>query len=92
MSPRIFVLVGSKSRNVPLYAFGHGLSYTTFEYERPKLNTEKLAWDGELVICSTVTNTGPVAGEEVVQLYLHDRVASRVRPVRELKGGVKKSV
>jgi len=72
--------------NVPLYAFGHGLSYTTFEYGVPELSAAKLAWDDELVIRTTITNAGAVAGEEVVQLYVHDRVASRVRPVRELKG------
>jgi len=44
-----------------------------------------LAWDGELVIRTTLRNTSAVTGEEVVQLYVHDRVASRVRPVRELK-------
>ncbi|MCD9088451.1 glycoside hydrolase family 3 N-terminal domain-containing protein [Stenotrophomonas sp. SY1] len=71
--------------NAPLYAFGHGLAYTTFAYGAPQLSAAQLDWDGELLITTTVTNTGAVAGEEVVQLYVHDRVASRVRPVRELK-------
>ncbi len=71
--------------NVPLYAFGHGLGYTTFAYGAPRLSAPQLDWDGELVVTTTVTNTGAVAAEEVVQLYVHDRVASRVRPVRELK-------
>ncbi|WP_427853114.1 glycoside hydrolase family 3 N-terminal domain-containing protein [Stenotrophomonas acidaminiphila] len=71
--------------NAPLYAFGHGLGYTTFAYGAPRLSAPQLDWDGELVVTTTVTNTGAVAAEEVVQLYVHDRVASRVRPVRELK-------
>jgi beta-glucosidase len=45
-----------------------------------------LPWNGELIVTSRITNTGKVAGEEVVQLYIHDRVASITRPVRELKG------
>ncbi|WP_282272605.1 beta-glucosidase BglX [Stenotrophomonas sp. PS02298] len=71
--------------NTALYAFGHGIGYARFEYEAPRLSTPQLAWDGELVIRTTLRNTSAVAGEEVVQLYVHDRVASRVRPVRELK-------
>ncbi|MGH8055109.1 MAG: beta-glucosidase BglX [Stenotrophomonas sp.] len=71
--------------NAPAYAFGHGLTYTTFAYDVPRVSTPQMDWNGELVISTTVTNTGTVAGEEVVQLYVHDRVASRVRPVRELK-------
>ncbi|MEQ7329124.1 glycoside hydrolase family 3 N-terminal domain-containing protein [Xanthomonas campestris pv. campestris] len=72
--------------NEPLYPFGHGLSYTTFAYAAPQLSTTQLGWEQTLTITTRVTNTGTVAGEEVVQLYVHDRVASRVRPVRELKG------
>ncbi len=75
--------------NAPLYAFGHGLTYTTFAYGPPQLGTTQLEWDGELEITVTLTNTGAMAGEEVVQLYVHDRVASRVRPVRELKAFTK---
>ncbi len=71
--------------NGPLYAFGHGLGYTTFAYGAPRLSAPQLDWDGELVVTTTVTNTGTMAAEEVVQLYVHDCVASRVRPVRELK-------
>ncbi|MBJ7515387.1 MAG: glycoside hydrolase family 3 C-terminal domain-containing protein, partial [Stenotrophomonas sp.] len=71
--------------NEPLYAFGHGISYTSFAYGVPQLSSAKLGWDDTLTITTTLTNTGSVAGEEVVQLYIHDRVASRVRPVRELK-------
>jgi len=75
--------------NAPLYAFGHGLGYAGFAYGVPRLGTQRLGWDDELVVSTTVTNTGAVAGEEVVQLYVHDRVASRVRPVRELKAFAK---
>jgi len=75
--------------NAPLYPFGHGLGYTTFAYGAPRLSAPQLDWDGELVVTTTVTNTGAVAAEEVVQLYVHDRVASRVRPLRELKAFAK---
>ena len=71
--------------NEPLYPFGHGIGYTTFAYGVPQLSTAQLGWDDTLTITTVLTNTGRVAGEEVVQLYIHDRVASRVRPVRELK-------
>jgi len=67
-----------------LYPFGHGLSYTSFEYSLPQVKST-VGWNETIVVSATVTNTGKVAGEEVVQLYVHDRVASRVRPVRELK-------
>lgn len=72
--------------HLPLYAFGHGLSYTRFDYSAPVFNDAKLAWHGSLTVRATITNSGGCAGEEVVQLYVHDRVASRVRPIRELKG------
>lgn len=71
--------------NAALYPFGHGLGYSTFAYGTPRLSTARLDWDATLAVTVTVTNTGKRAGEEVVQLYVHDRVASRVRPVRELK-------
>jgi len=67
-----------------LYPFGHGLSYTTFAYDAPRVQAT-VGWDETIVVTATVTNTGALPGEEVVQLYIHDRVASRVRPVRELK-------
>ncbi|HEY4292603.1 glycoside hydrolase family 3 N-terminal domain-containing protein [Luteibacter sp.] len=67
-----------------LYPFGHGIGYTRFAYGVPVVK-ESLGWGETIVVTATVTNTGDVAGEEVVQLYIHDRVASRVRPVRELK-------
>jgi beta-glucosidase len=67
-----------------LYPFGHGLSYASFGYDAPRVKA-RVRWDETIVVSATVTNTGDVTGEEVVQLYIHDRVASRVRPVRELK-------
>ncbi len=69
--------------NDPLYPFGYGLSYTIFAYSNLQIDDS----DSENIKVSvTVTNTGSVAGEEVAQLYIHDRAASVVRPVKELKG------
>ena len=73
------------SPNDPLYPFGYGLSYTTFEYSDIKLSKTKLKGDEKLTTGITLTNTGKVAGEEVVQLYIQDPVASISRPVKELK-------
>ncbi|HSL42472.1 MAG TPA: glycoside hydrolase family 3 N-terminal domain-containing protein [Anaerolineales bacterium] len=70
----------------PLYSFGHGLSYTSFEYKDLCIGKAE-ATAGETVDVSVnVTNTGPVAGDEVVQLYSRDEYASTPRPVKELKG------
>ncbi len=69
----------------PLYPFGHGLSYTSFDYGATTLSATTLGWDDTLTVSATLRNTGDRAGEEVVQLYIHDRVGSRVRPMRELK-------
>ena len=71
--------------NSPRYVFGYGLSYTSFQYGAVQLNTNTLSKDQKLQAKITVTNTGKYAGEEVVQLYMQDVVASIVRPVRELK-------
>ena len=68
-----------------LYPFGFGLSYTTFEYGDLKLSSEEMEENGEITANIKVTNTGKVAGKEVVQLYLRDIVASTTRPVKELK-------
>jgi len=65
-------------RNDPLYPFGYGLSYTAFEYSDIRLNGRTAT--------VTVTNTGNYDGDEIVQLYIHDQVASITRPVKELKG------
>ena len=71
--------------NSPRYVFGYGLSYTSFQYGAVQLSTNTLSTDQKLQAKITVTNTGKYAGEEVVQLYVQDVVASIVRPVRELK-------
>jgi beta-glucosidase len=67
----------------PLYPFGYGLSYTTFEYSNMQM-PEKLDKDNALKVTVTVKNTGKVAGDEVVQLYMHDEIASVGRPLKEL--------
>jgi beta-glucosidase len=72
--------------NEALYPFGHGLSYSEFEYEPVQLSATTLAWDGSITVSTRITNTSERAGEEVAQLYIRDRVASMTRPVRELKG------
>lgn len=69
----------------PLYPFGFGLSYTTFEYSDMNLSSGTMTENNELTITATIKNTGDVAGTEVVQLYTRDLVASYTRPVRELK-------
>jgi beta-glucosidase len=72
--------------NDPLYPFGYGLSYTSFEYGDIKLSKQALKGDETLTVSVILTNTGKYAGEEVVQLYIRDPVASISRPVKELKG------
>lgn len=71
--------------NDPLYPFGYGLSYTTFDYSDITLSKKQLKGDEKLTATVSVTNTGKIAGEEVVQLYIQDPVASISRPVKELK-------
>jgi beta-glucosidase len=72
--------------NRPLFHFGYGLSYTTFAYSEPQLSAAEMKTNGSVEVSATVTNTGKVAGDEIVQLYLHQKVGSVTRPVRELKG------
>ncbi|MBS3807894.1 MAG: beta-glucosidase BglX [Bacteroidales bacterium] len=72
--------------NKPLYPFGYGLSYTTFEYAEPRLSQKEIGFDETLEVSVKVQNTGELAGEEVVQLYVRDMVGSVTRPVKELKG------
>jgi beta-glucosidase len=73
------------SPNDPLYPFGYGLSYTRFEYGDVKLSDTLLKGNDTLSVTVTLTNTGKLVGEEVVQLYIQDPVASISRPVKELK-------
>jgi beta-glucosidase len=70
----------------PLYPFGYGLSYTTFSVTNLRLSTPTVARNGRVVASVDVTNTGGRAGDDVVQLYLHDPVASITQPVRRLRG------
>jgi beta-glucosidase len=70
----------------PLFVFGHGLSYTTFEVSNLRLSASTVSKNGRLRASVTVTNTGSRKGDEVVQLYLHDPVASISQPVRRLRG------
>lgn len=69
----------------PLYPFGYGLSYTTFEYSNLKLSADRLAKHDELIVTFDLKNSGSCAGTEVVQLYVQDKVGSVTRPVKELK-------
>ena len=70
----------------PLFPFGHGLSYTSFKLDNVKVDPPKIGPAGRASVTVDVTNTGGRAGDEVVQLYVHDRVASVTRPVKELRG------
>ncbi|MDY0303859.1 MAG: glycoside hydrolase family 3 N-terminal domain-containing protein [Sphaerochaeta sp.] len=74
---------------VPLYPFGHGLSYTTFTYRDLSLDRDEVDTAGTVTLSLTVENSGERPGSEVVQLYSTDRLASIVRPVKELKGFAK---
>ncbi len=74
-----------KNKIKPLFAFGHGLSYTTFDYGKAVLSSKNMTEDGEIKISILVRNTGNVPGKEVVQLYIGDVKASVPRPVKELK-------
>jgi beta-glucosidase len=69
----------------PQYEFGYGLSYTNFEYSNLKLSGTKMKANEKITVSCTIANTGKYAGEEIVQLYLKDKVASVVRPVKELE-------
>ncbi len=73
-------------RNEPLYPFGYGLSYTTFDYSDVTLSSTRMQADGSLSASVTVKNTGRYDADEIVQLYIRDVVASISRPVKELKG------
>jgi len=70
----------------PLYPFGYGISYTTFSYSGLSLSSDRIARGETMKVSVDVTNTGVVTGDEVVQLYIHQRHGSAARPVRELKG------
>uniref|UniRef100_UPI0030DD0D6E fibronectin type III-like domain-contianing protein n=1 Tax=uncultured Salegentibacter sp. TaxID=259320 RepID=UPI0030DD0D6E len=69
----------------PQLPFGYGLSYTDFEYGETTASADELNKEGSITIATTVTNTGDYEGEEVVQLYIHDKVRSITPPMKELK-------
>lgn len=75
-----------QKKSKPLFAFGHGLSYTTFEYGKPVADAKTMSPDGKLTVKVTVKNTGSREGQEVVQLYIADKKFSLPRPLKELKG------
>ncbi len=70
----------------PLYPFGFGLSYTTFAITNLNVAAPQVKVGGSVAVTADLTNTGPVAGDEVVQLYIHQKAGSDSRPIRELKG------
>jgi beta-glucosidase len=70
----------------PLYSFGYGLSYTTFEYGDLAINKLKIKKDEKIKVSASITNTGKLEGEEIVQLYIRDLTSGVIRPVKELKG------
>ena len=70
----------------PLFPFGYGLSYTSFDISAPRLSAQTIKPDGSVDVSVDVKNTGSRAGDEVVQLYIHQQVSSVTRPVKELKG------
>ena len=72
--------------NAPLYPFGYGLSYTTFSLSSPHLSSTSVSANGPLTVSTNITNTGSVAGDDVVQLYLHENYTSILQPVEKLEG------
>ena len=70
----------------PLFPFGHGLSYTEFSYSNLKLSSKQITGSGKITVTATIKNIGKLAGDEVVQLYIHDVSPSLKRPIKELRG------
>ncbi|MDO5155284.1 MAG: glycoside hydrolase family 3 C-terminal domain-containing protein [Eubacteriales bacterium] len=75
-----------KKNMAVMFPFGHGLSYTTFEYSNLKVDQKDIKDNEKVTVCVDVTNTGKVAGKEVVQLYVADKESTAIRPLKELKG------
>ncbi|MEO1085992.1 MAG: glycoside hydrolase family 3 C-terminal domain-containing protein, partial [Acidobacteriota bacterium] len=84
--PLVFWSHYTDSPNTALFPFGHGLSYTRFEYGEPAISSPAMERGGDVRVSVTVTNTGERRGVEVVQLYIRDLVGTATRPVKELKG------
>ncbi|WP_167604904.1 glycoside hydrolase family 3 N-terminal domain-containing protein [Maribellus sediminis] len=83
--------LGFKSMHIdygvtPLLPFGFGLSYTEFKYENLKLSSGEMSKDGSITLSADIRNVGNFEAEEIVQLYVHDKVGSITRPIKELKG------
>jgi beta-glucosidase len=74
------------SRAEPQYAFGHGLSYTTFRFANLRASADRVAQDGSLSVAVDVTNTGTRPGDEVVQLYVRHPESKLERPLKQLRG------
>ncbi len=74
-----------QKKTKPLFAFGHGLSYTQFEYGKPVISASEMTADGTLTVSVDIRNTGLREGQEIVQLYIADKKSSLPRPVKELK-------
>lgn len=79
-------------KQTPAYPFGYGLSYTSFDYDDPKISSHLMSGDEKVTFSFTLKNSGEKEGEEVVQLYIRDRFASLIRPVKELKDFAKVSL
>lgn len=75
-----------KEKTTPLFPFGHGLSYTTFEYGKPTADKKTMTADGNITVTVQLKNVGNREGSEIVQLYIADKKSSLPRPVKELKG------
>jgi beta-glucosidase len=73
-------------KKTPLYPFGFGLSYTKYSYNAPKMSSKTFKQNQAVTVTVEVTNSGEIDGEEIVQLYIRDKVSSATRPVKELKG------
>jgi beta-glucosidase len=85
--PSMYIHKYHDEKKVPLYAFGYGMSYTTYKYGAPAISGDLgKAGDGKITVTVEVSNTGKMAGEEVVQLYIRDQISSATRPIKELKG------
>jgi len=74
------------SDSTPLFSFGHGLSYTSFDVSAPQVQSTKVSVNSDIKVTARVKNTGQRFGQEVVQLYIRDEIASRARPIKQLRG------
>ncbi len=89
-SAQFFEYVTGKDE--PLYPFGYGLSYTSFAYSNLRLSDSAMQPNGSVQVSVDITNTGTVKGDEIVQLYIHQKVSSVVRPIKELKDFIRVSL